>query len=315
MPRKKTVIPRRKPPNAVARAASVQGDLFHAAAEPPPQSLCALGLAVKMQYGDTLTFAADGIMQVISAEGMERSIERERTSVRLTIAVSNYLKNTRNIDAMVLGQVVKILLMTLGGRIENNISLTHSDFIQLVDKAVSTATSQQLVDFAYNLYSPDSLEVHEKNATDPLHVRQLQSIGLDNLVENVLPAISSLMRADKNLHIWLKNGLVTEAGYTDLTKKLTSRYREIRSRVENEKGDKLPANHPCRVPEANRGQDVYYRCRDINDLPLNEHEPPTGFIKGLLESLANDENNCQVFWHPDGEKLFFPNRRPEEEVF
>ena len=172
-----------------------------------------------------------------------------------------------------------------------------------------------MIDFAYNLYSPDSLEVRERNASDPLHVRQLQSIGLDNLVENVLPAISSLMRADENLHIWLKNGLVTESGYTALTKELTSKYLEIRSRVENDKGDKLPPNHQNRVPEANRGQDVYYRCRDINDLLLNGHEPPTGFIKGVLESLANDEKDCRVFWHPYGEKLFFPNRRPEEEVF
>ena len=172
-----------------------------------------------------------------------------------------------------------------------------------------------MIDFAYNLYSPDSLEVRERNASDPLHVRQLLSIGLDNLVENVLPAISSLMRADENLHIWLKNGLVTESGYTALTKELTSKYLEIRSRVENDKGDKLPPNHQNRVPEANRGQDVYYRCRDINDLLLNGHEPPTGFIKGVLESLANDEKDCRVFWHPHGEKLFFPNRRPEEEVF
>ncbi len=318
MAKKRTVIPRRKPPDAEAHVVSVQGDLFQLAAQTPvtpaPREV-ALGLAIQMKYGDTLSFTDGGIMQVVSADGVVKDIARERTPVGISIAVSNYLKNTRNLEAAVLRQVVDILLTTLDGYVESGTSLTHSDFIRLVDNAVITITCQQLIDFAYNLYSPDSLEVRERNASDPLHVRQLQSIGLDNLVENVLPAISSLMRADENLHIWLKNGLVTESGYTALTKELTSKYLEIRSRVENDKGDKLPPNHQNRVPEANRGQDVYYRCRDINDLLLNGHEPPTGFIKGVLESLANDEKDCRVFWHPYGEKLFFPNRRPEEEVF
>ena len=220
MAKKRTVIPRRKPPDAEAHVVSVQGDLFQLAAQTPvtpaPREV-ALGLAIQMKYGDTLSFTDGGIMQVVSADGVVKDIARERTPVGISIAVSNYLKNTRNLEAAVLRQVVDILLTTLDGYVESGTSLTHSDFIRLVDNAVITITSQQLIDFAYNLYSPDSLEVRERNASDPLHVRQLQSIGLDNLVENVLPAISSLMRADENLHIWLKNGLVTESGYTALT--------------------------------------------------------------------------------------------------
>ena len=272
-------------------------------------------MAIQLQFGDTLKFASDGTIRILSAEGSVKNANKELTAVGVSIAVRNYLRDNRGIDSIVLERVKVILLAALRPCVGTDSSVTHSDFIRLVDDAIGSVSNRQLADFASHLYAPDSVEVMERQGAEPLHVRQLHSIDLKNLANDILPAISSLMRADENLHIWLRNGIVTEAGYAELTGELTNRYREIRRRVEDDRGGNLPENHALRTPPENRGREVYSRCREIKDLNMNGHEPPNGFIKGVLECLANDEKNCCVFWHPNGEKTFFPGRRPEEEVF
>ena len=98
MAKKRTVIPRRKPPDAEARAASVQGDLFQAAAEasrdmpPPPQSLRVLGLAIKMEAGDTLETAPEGSMRVISATGEAKEVSEEADATTEIQTLKSQLK-------------------------------------------------------------------------------------------------------------------------------------------------------------------------------------------------------------------------------
>ena len=111
MQRKRPNSSRLRKSNSESPQVLEQGDLFsHANAErqdsPAPREV-ALGLAIQMKYGDTLSFADGGIMQVVSADGVVKDITRERTPVGISIAVSNYLKNTRNLEATVLRQESK----------------------------------------------------------------------------------------------------------------------------------------------------------------------------------------------------------------
>ena len=84
---------------------------------------------------------------------------------------------------------------------------------------------------------------------------------------------------------------------------------------EDEVGSGLPEGHLCMVDPENRGRRIYRECQDVKDVKLNGHEPPNGFIKGAYENLADDAKDCRVFWHPFGEKHFFPDRPAEGEEF
>ena len=322
MPRKRTAIPRRKPPDSEARAASVQGDLFQAAAEasrdmpPPPQSLRVLGLAIKMEAGDTLETAPEGSMRVISATGEAKEVSEEADAFRLRFSIHQYLQNTRALAREFCNGLISHLLAILETYAERSIKFSHSDFIGLLEDAIKATRERELVDVGISMYpNVDAPEIRERQLRDTLHVRQLKLIGKDNVMHDILPAICANLRADANLQSWLREGLVTEQGYNVFKEELIERNHSIRAKIEDEARSGLPEGNLNRVDPENRGRRVYRECQAVRDVKLNGHEPPNGFIKGAYENLADDAKDCRVFWHPFGEKHFFPDRPAEGEEF
>ena len=322
MARKRTVVRRRKPLDTKARLASVQGDLFQAAAEarrdtpPPPQSLRALGLAIKMESGEILETAPEGPMRIISATGEAKEVSEEADDFRLRFSIHHYLKNTRAFAREFCNALISHLLAILETYAERSIKLSHSDFIGLLEDAIKATRERELVDVGISMYpNVDAPEIRERQLRDTLHVRQLKLIGKDSVMHDILPAICANLRADANLQAWLREGLVTEKGYEAFKKELIERNHSIRAKVEDEVGSGLPEGHLCMVDPENRGRRIYRECQDVKDVKLNGHEPPNGFIKGAYENLADDAKDCRVFWHPFGEKHFFPDRPAEGEEF
>ena len=220
MPRKRTAIPRREPPDAEARAASVQGDLFQAVAEasrnmpPPPQSLRALGLAIKMEAGEMLETAPEGPMRIISATGEAKEVSEETDAFRLRFTIHQYLQNTRALAHEFCNGLISHLLAILETYAERSIKLSHSDFIGLLEDAIRATRERELVDIGISMYpNMDAPEIRERQLRDTLHVRQLNLRGKDSVMRDILPAICANLRADANLQAWLREGLVTEKGY------------------------------------------------------------------------------------------------------
>ena len=322
MAKKRTVIPRRKPHDAEARAASVQGDLFQAAAEarrdlpPPPQSLRALGLAIKMEAGDVLETAPEGPMRIISATGEEKAVIDDDDDFKIRFSIHQYLQNTRAFTRDFCNGLISHLMAILETYAERSIQLSHSDFIGLLEDAAKATRERELVDIGTSMYpNVDAPEIRERQLRDTLHIRQLKLIRMDSVMHDILPAICANLRADANLQSWLREGLVTEQGYNVFKEELIERNHSIRAKIEDEAGSGLPEGHLNRVDPENRGRRVYRECQAVKDVKLNGHEPPNGFIKGAYENLADDAKNCRVFWHPHGERHFFPDRPAEGEEF
>ncbi len=321
MAKKRTVIPRRKPPDAEARAASVQGDLFQLVAQTPvppalSQSFRALGMAIGMKAGDVLETSPDGPMQIVTADGTERQVAVESSDLKIRLSVYDYLRDFHAIDGELVKRAVDRLAMVFKSHVDNSVRLDHAGFIELIRNVVDAARNARLVDYITEaMYPLDSPAFRDRQNQRPLHVKQLLFIKLDDMMDNILPAIRDRFRADANLHHWLNEGLVTEDGYEAFKAELTRKNHEIRTRVEDERGDGLPLDHTMRVPAENRGRLIYYKCKEITGVALNGHEPPLGFIRGAFEDLANDEKDCKVFWHPYGEQEFFPNRPAKGEAF
>ena len=322
MAKKRTVIPRRKPHDAEARAASVQGDLFQAAAEarrdlpPPPQSLRALGLAIKMEAGDVLETAPEGPMRIISATGDEKAVIDDADDFKIRFSIHQYLQNTRAFTRDFCNGLISHLMAILETYAERSIQLSHSDFIGLLEDAAKATRERELVDIGTSMYpNVDAPEIRERQLRDTLHIRQLKLIRMDSVMHDILPAICANLRADANLQSWLREGLVTEQGYNVFKEELIERNHSIRAKIEDEAGSGLPEGNLNRVDPENRGRRVYRECQAVRDVKLNGHEPPNGFIKGAYENLADDAKDCRVFWHPFGEKHFFPDRPAEGEEF
>lgn len=322
MVRKRTTVPRRKPPNAEAQSAPVQGDLFQAASDacrdlpPPPPSLRALGLAIQMEAGDVLETAPDGPMRILTTEGKEKEVAEETDVFKIKFSIHHYLQNTRAFSHEFCNGLITTLMVILETYVERSTILSHSDFIGLLESAIKATRESELVDIGIRVYPTiDAPAIRERQLRDPLHVQQLKFIRLDKVMQDILPAICANLRADVNLQSWLREGLVTEKGYETFKEELIDRNHKIRAKVEDEVGSGLPPGHLNIVDPENRGRRIYRECQQIKDVMLNGHEPPNGFIKGAYENLADDTKNCRVFWHPEGERHFFPDRPAEGEEF
>lgn len=324
MKNNRTKSSRRKSKNAKAYLASAQGDLFQAAEQstqdppprPPSQALRALELAIQMKAGDTLETVPNGRMKIISATNKEKDSLEEPNEIKIRLSILNYLQNTRALTREICNSVIHLLESSFEMMCEQSIKLTHSNFIKILEQAIKANRERELIDIGTALYpNCDAPEIRKRQLQDCLHIQQLKIIKLDNVLTDILPAICSNLRADANLHSWLQEGLVTETGYTTFKEELIERNHKIRSEVEDAVGGGLPTGHPSIVDPENRGRRIYRQCQSINDIKLNGHEPPKGFIKGAYENLADDAENCQIFWHPDGEQHFFPNRPAKGEDF
>lgn len=322
MAKKRTITSRHKSLCSEPHSHSVQVDLFQAAEEaaqdktPPPQSLRLLGLAIQMKAEDSLETFPDGRIQIISASGETQDFHEEPNEIKIKLSISSYLQNTRALPRETCNGIIRLLEASLKTICERPTKLTHANFISILDGVIKADRERELVDIGTALYpNYNAPEIRKRQLQDSLHIRQLKFIKMDNVMSDILPAICSNLRADANLHSWLREGLVTETGYTAFKDELIERNQRIRNEVEDTVGSGLPSGHPSIVTPENRGRRIYRQCQEVKDVKLNGHEPPKGFIRGAYENLADDAKNCRIFWHPNGERHFFPDRSTIGEDF
>ena len=255
-------------------------------------------------------------MRIISATGDEKAVIDDADDFKIRFSIHQYLQNTRAFTRDFCNGLISHLMAILETYAERSIQLSHSDFIGLLEDAAKATRERELVDIGTSMYpNVDAPEIRERQLRDTLHIRQLKLIRMDSVMHDILPAICANLRADANLQSWLREGLVTEQGYNVFKEELIERNHSIRAKIEDEAGSGLPEGHLNRVDPENRGRRVYRECQAVKDVKLNGHEPPNGFIKGAYENLADDAKNCRVFWHPHGERHFFPDRPAEGEEF
>lgn len=307
---------------------SVQQDLFSTVdsipsldgKQEPTQELVVLGLIIQMKHDEKIVISADGSAAIVSATSERQTLPDSVTFLKLMMDINEYLRNTQGLEDPVLKQVVSNLLAyfktSVDSAMETNqsVTLSHAECIHKILSMAEAARKSELVDFATERLLPlESQRFRVAQSNHPLHVRQLEYIGQDDILLHILPAIRERYRADVNMQQWLRQGLVTEAGFVDFRNELISRYRDFKEQEEDLCGENAPESHRT-TPEI-RGREVRRKCRAIRDVKLNGHDPQHKIVEGTFEDLANDEKDCEVFWHPHGEEHFFPDRPKRGEEF
>ena len=131
--------------------------------------------------------------------------------------------------------------------------------------------------------SPDASALQKILGGKPNFVRQLQFIEATD--EQLLRAISDLLRTSADKAFWAESGQVFEGSFVDWEDTLIRRHCAVESEVSDLYSEK---------PEAVRGRLVYNRC-SVLELALDGREVPGHFSHGSFNTLADDK---LLGWHP-----------------
>jgi hypothetical protein len=131
--------------------------------------------------------------------------------------------------------------------------------------------------------SPDASALQKVLSGKPNFVRQLEFIEATD--EQLLRAISDLLRTSADKAFWAESGQVFEGSFADWEDTLIRRHSAVESEVRDLYSEK---------PEALRGRLVYSRC-SVLELALDGREVPGHFSHGSFNTLADDK---LLGWHP-----------------
>ncbi len=159
------------------------------------------------------------------------------------------------------------------------------EFMVLFDRS----RTLELVDFALQ-NPPNSSDVHKQIKQQPLYLKQLIEIELEN-EDEIIEAVTDYMRAKVNRGKWIEADIIDETVAQDFETKLTdfwnNKRRELRITNKN-------------LGDAEFGQLLYTQCK-MRIEKIRDMDPPAKTISGTYQALADEP---LLGWHPKWEQSF-----------